>query len=127
MRCLQDDLDAAIARPARTMPFGAHGPLSTSPGSTTRPGAVGGAWPGFHLSTRSIISAKTVASWTVWKKDPLPRFQKKLLAMGMLTADDIATLEAEVKGELEDATREALAMPSLSYDEYVRDAVVDVL
>ena len=68
---------------------------------------------------------RELSEW--WKKDPLPRFQKKLLAMGMLTADDIATLEAEVKGELEDATREALAMPSLSYDEYVRDAVVDVL
>ena len=66
------------------------------------------------VNSRSCTLTHEVVLWVV-------------LAMGLLTADDIATLEAEVKGELEDATREALAMPSLSYDDYVRDAVVDVL
>jgi len=61
------------------------------------------------------------------KKDPLPRYQKKLMGMGLLTRDDISRLEAEVKAEIDQAAKDALAYPRMSFDDYVKDAVVDVL
>jgi TPP-dependent pyruvate/acetoin dehydrogenase alpha subunit len=61
------------------------------------------------------------------KKDPLPRYQKTLMGMGLLTRDDISRLEAEVKAEIDEAAKDALTYPRMSYDDYVKDAVVDVL
>ncbi len=61
------------------------------------------------------------------KKDPLPRYQKKLMEMGLLTEGDVNKLEAEVKVEIEEAAKAALAWPKITLDDYLKDAVVDVL
>lgn len=61
------------------------------------------------------------------KKDPLPRYRKTLIGMDILTADDAAKLEAEVKAEIDEAAKAALAYPRMSFDDYVKGAVVDVL
>ena len=62
-----------------------------------------------------------------WKKDPLPRYQKKLMEMGLLTEADVNKLEAEIKTEIEEAAEAALALPEITLDDYTKDAVVDVL
>ncbi|MFH1382210.1 MAG: thiamine pyrophosphate-dependent dehydrogenase E1 component subunit alpha [Chloroflexota bacterium] len=62
-----------------------------------------------------------------WKKDPLPRYQKQLMKMGILTTKDVNKLEAEIKAELDAAAKAAMKIPRIKYEDYVKDAVVDVL
>jgi pyruvate dehydrogenase E1 component alpha subunit len=64
-----------------------------------------------------------------WKKDPLPRYQKRLMDMGLLTGKDVSSLEAEIRAGLEEATEAALAIPRVSYDDYIKGpgVVIDVL
>jgi len=62
-----------------------------------------------------------VEEW--WKKDPLPRYQKRLMDMGILSEKDVSNLEAEIKTELNEAAKAALAMPSRTYEEHVTTAI----
>ena len=62
-----------------------------------------------------------VEEW--WKKDPLPRYQKRLMEMGVLTEEDVSKLEAEIKAELEEATEAALKIPTRSLEDQLKSAV----
>ncbi|MDD4876032.1 MAG: thiamine pyrophosphate-dependent dehydrogenase E1 component subunit alpha [Dehalococcoidales bacterium] len=65
-----------------------------------------------------------VEEW--WKKDPLPRYQKKLMDMGLLTDADINRIEAEVKNEINEAAEAALAIPRPSYEDHVKTVIGDL-
>lgn len=60
------------------------------------------------------------------KKDSLPRYQKRLQEMGILTDEDIEKTNAEAKAEADKAGKDALAVPFYSYEEHIKSAV-DVL
>ena len=61
-----------------------------------------------------------------WKKDPLPRYQKKLMEMGILTEEDVSKLEAGIKAELEGAAKIALAAPLPTYEDYKKGAIAEL-
>ena len=58
-----------------------------------------------------------------WKKDPLPRYAKRLMDMGILTQDDAARLEKEIKAEVDEAARAALQVPRWTKEDYLKTAV----
>ena len=51
-----------------------------------------------------------VADW--WKLDPLSRYTKELLDLGVLTEEDVARLEAEVKAEIQTVLEEVDKLPA---------------
>ena len=61
-----------------------------------------------------------------WKKDPLPRYQKKLLDMGVITEDDVNRINTEARAEVDEAGKAALEVPSITYEEHIKSAY-DVL
>jgi pyruvate dehydrogenase E1 component alpha subunit len=61
-----------------------------------------------------------------WKKDPLPRYQKRLMEMGILSDEDIKKTDAEAKAEADKAGKDALEVPFITYEDQVR-SVPDVL
>ena len=61
-----------------------------------------------------------------WKKDPLPRYQKKLMDMNIITDEDIKRTDAEAKAEADKAGKDALEVPFISYEDQIR-IVPDVL
>jgi len=65
-----------------------------------------------------------VEEW--WKKDPLPRYQKRLMEMGILTENDISKLEKEIKVELDEAAKAALAVPSRSYEDHAKTVTAEL-
>jgi acetoin:2,6-dichlorophenolindophenol oxidoreductase subunit alpha len=65
-----------------------------------------------------------VEEW--WKKDPLPRYQKRLMEMGILTEKDVAELESTIKVQIEDAAKSALSLPFASYENHLK-TVIDEL
>jgi len=65
-----------------------------------------------------------VEEW--WKKDPLPRYQKRLMDMGILTEKDVGNLEAEIKVEIDKAAEAALAVPGPNYEDYLKTAVSEL-
>jgi TPP-dependent pyruvate/acetoin dehydrogenase alpha subunit len=62
-----------------------------------------------------------VSEW--WKKDPLPRYQKKLMEMGILKEKDVTALEAKIKVDIEAAVKAALALPFASYENHIKTAI----
>ena len=62
-----------------------------------------------------------VEEW--WKKDPLLRYQKRLMEMGILTENDVSKLEKEIKTELDEATKAALAVPHPTVEDLVKTAI----
>jgi TPP-dependent pyruvate/acetoin dehydrogenase alpha subunit len=62
-----------------------------------------------------------VEEW--WKKDPLPRYQKRLMEMGILTEKDVDGLESTIKVQIEDAAKSALALPFASYENHLKTAI----
>jgi len=58
-----------------------------------------------------------------WKKDPLPRYQKTLMDMGILTKEDISKLETEIKTELDEAAKVALAVPLRTHEDHIKTAI----
>jgi len=58
-----------------------------------------------------------------WKKDPVPRYQKELMEMGLLTESDISRLEETIKDEIEQATQAALEVPKMSYEDHAATAI----
>jgi TPP-dependent pyruvate/acetoin dehydrogenase alpha subunit len=61
-----------------------------------------------------------------WKKDPLPRFRKKLMDKGLLTVAMVKQIDDEAKAEADDAGGKALAMPAISYEDTIK-RTLDVL
>lgn len=58
-----------------------------------------------------------VEEW--WQKDPLPRYTKRLMDMGLITPEYTGKLEKEIKAELDEAAKTALAAPFMTYEDYV--------
>jgi pyruvate dehydrogenase E1 component alpha subunit len=58
-----------------------------------------------------------------WKKDPLPRYQKKLIEMGILTEADVSKLEKEIRAEVEKAAKAALALSPPKYENHIKGAI----
>jgi len=61
-----------------------------------------------------------------WKKDPLPRYQKKLMDMGILTGEMVDKIDADARAEIEEASKLAMAAPFISYEDHIKTAL-DVL
>ena len=61
-----------------------------------------------------------------WKRDSLPRYQKRLMEMDIITDEDVKKTDAEAKAEADKAGKDALATPFISYEDYVKSAL-DVL
>ena len=53
-----------------------------------------------------------VEEW--WKKEPLARYQKDLLDLGVITEADVERLEEEVKAEIQEAFEEVEKLPKVS-------------
>lgn len=78
-----------------------------------------------NIGDRQLYRPKGEAEeW--WKKDPLPRYQKRLMEMGILSEEDIKKTDAEAKAEADKAGKDALEVPFISYEDYVKSAL-DVL
>ena len=61
-----------------------------------------------------------------WKKDPLPRYQKKLMEMGILAEADVSKLEKEIKVEIDEAAKAASEVPSRSYEDHKKTAIAEL-
>ena len=61
-----------------------------------------------------------------WKKDPLPRYQKKLMEMGLLTEADVSKLEKEIRTEVDEAAKAALEVPRMSYEDYEKTVIAEL-
>ena len=60
-------------------------------------------------------------------KDPLPRYQKQLMDLGMLTQADVDGLEEEVASEIEAAVEAVKALPpSSTYQEFEKTAIAEL-
>jgi len=63
-----------------------------------------------------------------WKKEPLARYQKELMDLGVLTDADVERLEAEIKDEIDAAFEEANNLPARAdVYEQVMKSVIDGL
>jgi len=62
-----------------------------------------------------------------WKKEPLARYQKQLMDIGLLTEKSVEKIEAEVKEEIAEAFKKVESMPlNLNYDVFMQ-SVIDVV
>jgi len=64
-----------------------------------------------------------------WKRDPLPRYTKRLMEMGIITQDYVDALDSRIKAEIDEAAKVASSLPDWDYDDYLSGpgAVIDVL
>jgi len=62
-----------------------------------------------------------VEEW--WKKDPIPRYQKKLMEMGILTEDDVSRIDKEVMAEVEEAAKAGLEVPFRTIEDYKKTVI----
>ncbi len=61
-----------------------------------------------------------------WKKEPLARYQKRLMEMGILTEKDVSNFEEEIRKELEEAFEAASALPPrISYEKFMKTAIAE--
>ena len=65
-----------------------------------------------------------VEEW--WKKDPLPRFQKRLMEAGILTEGDVVRLDEEIGAEVDAAAEAAQQVPFPEMEDYVKTAVAEL-
>jgi len=66
-----------------------------------------------------------VEEW--WKKEPLSRYQKELMDLGVLTEKDIERMEEEVKAEIEEAFKEIEKLPIvMNYENIEKTAVAEL-
>ena len=87
----------------------------------------------YRLSGHSEGDAQTyrpkgeIEEW--WKKDPLPRYTKRLMDMGVLTQEYVEELDRKIKAEIDEAAKVAASLPDWDYDDYISGpgAVIDVL
>ncbi len=74
--------------------------------------------------TRAYKPKGEAEEW--WKKDPLPRYQKKLLEMGILSEEYIKRTDEEAKAETDEAGKDASAVPFINFEDHIKSAL-DVL
>lgn len=60
------------------------------------------------------------------KNDPIPRYQKTLKDMGLLTDEDISRVEGEIEQEIAKAMSDGRQRPRVDYDQYVKYAVAEL-
>jgi len=66
-----------------------------------------------------------VEEW--WKKEPLSRYQKELMDLGVLTEKDVERMEKEVKAEIEEAFQEIEKLPIvMNYESIEKTAVAEL-
>jgi pyruvate dehydrogenase E1 component alpha subunit len=66
-----------------------------------------------------------VEEW--WKKEPLSRYQKELMDLGILTEKDIEQMEEEVRAEIEEAFQEIEKLPIImNYEDIEKTAVAEL-
>ena len=66
-----------------------------------------------------------VEEW--WKKEPLSRYQKELMDLGVLAEKDIERMEEEVKAEIEEAFQEIEKLPIvMNYENIEKTAVAEL-
>ena len=65
--------------------------------------------PHFEGDSQVYRPKGEVDEW--WKREPLGRYQKELMDLGVLTEEDVDRLEAEVKAEIQAAFDEVEALP----------------
>jgi pyruvate dehydrogenase E1 component alpha subunit len=61
-----------------------------------------------------------------WKNDPLPRYTKRLIDMGLITEDYIDKLDKELKAEINKAAEAALAVPHITQQDYLKNAIAEL-
>ncbi|MDD5083230.1 MAG: thiamine pyrophosphate-dependent enzyme, partial [Dehalococcoidales bacterium] len=61
-----------------------------------------------------------------WKLDPLPRYTKTLMDMGILTRDEAARIEKQAKAEINEAATAALALPFWTREDHLKTAVAEI-
>ncbi len=66
-----------------------------------------------------------VEEW--WKKEPLARYQKQLMDLGLLTEASVEQLENEIKAEIKDVFEKVDKMPKRDeYDNFVKTAIAEL-
>jgi len=77
-------------------------------------------WRGHFVGDpQDYLSNGELDEWM--KKDPIPRFRKKLIEMGVLTEKDVDKIGREVNGEIEKAVKFAEESPFPDPDETLED------
>ena len=79
--------------------------------------------PHFEGDAQMYRPKGEVEEW--WKKEPLARYQKELMDLGVLTQEDVDRLEAEVKDEIQAAFNEVDAIPARAgfYEQMEKTAI----
>jgi len=66
-----------------------------------------------------------VEEW--WKKEPIARYQKQLMDLGILTDKDVERIEAEVKAEIQAAFAEIEKLPrTVNYADFAKTAIAEL-
>jgi len=66
-----------------------------------------------------------VEEW--WKKEPLSRYQKELMDLGILTEKDVEGMEKEVRAEIEEAFNEIEKLPIvMNYENFEKTAIAEL-
>ena len=60
------------------------------------------------------------------KKDPLPRYRKRLMEMDVLTEVDVSRMDEEIGVEVDRAAKEAAEVPHPTKEDYVKTAVAEL-
>jgi len=77
-------------------------------------------WYGhFEGDMQTYRTQKDVDDWT--KKDPIPRFRKKLVEMGTMTDKDADKIVQEIEKEIEEAVKFAVESPFPAVEETLED------
>ena len=81
----------------------------------------------FEGDTQTYRPKGEIDDW--WKRDPIPRYTKRLMDMGILTQEYIDELDNKIKTELDEAAKVAASLPGWNYDDYISGpgTVIDVL
>lgn len=75
-----------------------------------------------HCENNPIATCRDMAEVEAWRaRDPIPRMRNDLLRRGILTDALVATIDAEVGAEIEDAIAFAEESPSPAVDELCKD------
>jgi len=81
----------------------------------------------FEGDTQTYRPKGEIEEW--WKKDPLPRYTKRLMDMDILTQEYVTELDKKIKAELDEADKVAASLPGWDYDDYISGpgTIIDVL
>jgi pyruvate dehydrogenase E1 component alpha subunit len=58
------------------------------------------------------------------KRNPIPRYTKELMKLGILTKSDIEKIESEIKNEIEEAIKATRALPKWRIEDYLSNNLI---